>query len=52
MIPYILIFWSTYHDVKIPASAEFTNAAACTGAMFALKDQGMTGICVPKEIKQ
>lgn len=50
MIPYILIFWATYRDIKIPASAEFDNAAACTGALFALRDQGMTGICLPKSV--
>lgn len=51
MIAYILIFWSTYHDVKLPATAEFSSAAACTGALFAVQDQGFTGICLPKEVK-
>lgn len=51
MVPYILIFWATYHNVKIPATAEFASAAACTGALFAVQDQGMTGICIPKNGK-
>lgn len=51
MIPYILIFWSTYHEVRLPAAAEFGSAAACTGALFAVQEQGFSGICLPKEVK-
>lgn len=51
MVPYILIFWFTYHDAKISATAEFDSAAACTGAIFAVQNQGFTGICVPKRLE-
>jgi hypothetical protein len=52
---YILIFWCAVRimgtNALIPATAEFSNAAACTGGLFAIQDQGFTGICVPKAVK-
>lgn len=48
MIPYILIFWSTYGQVKIPATAEFTWPRACEAALVQLKEKGFDGICVAK----
>lgn len=51
---YILIFWSVVtvmgNKAQIPATAEFSDAAACTGALFAVQNQGFTGICVQKAL--
>lgn len=47
---WVLIFWSIagWKQAKLPATAEFNTAAACTGALFAVQNQGFTGICVEK----
>lgn len=45
--PFILIIWTTYGGVKVPASAQFSDQQACESALNKLKEKGFKdGMCL------